>query len=183
MSWRWTPVAVLAGALLAFAGEPHAGVAAGKVSQQVVLDTARGQQTSFVVYLAAQADLGAASRIADEDARGRYVYDALRREARRTQGPVKAQLKAQGLPYRSYWAANMIVARGDRSDVVQLARRPDVAAIETASRSSGSRAGKRPTRSRATSRRSTHPALEAGYTGQGIVSEARTPACAGPTTR
>ena len=136
MKSRWTltgaaAAAVASGALLGFQAEPQASAAEGKVSQQVMLDTANGAQTSFIVYLDEQADLTAASQIADEDARGWYVYDTLRQTAQETQAPVKAQLESEGISYKSYWAVNMIVAEGDRADVVQLAERPDVAAIET----------------------------------------------------
>jgi serine protease AprX len=137
VSSRWTllgaaAAAVTFGGLLGgFAGEPRASAAEGKVSQQVMLDTANGQETSFIIYMGEQADLSAASQIADQDARGWYVYDKLKQQADATQGPVKAQLDAAGIPYRSFWAVNMIVAQGDRSDVLDVAARPDVAAIET----------------------------------------------------
>jgi subtilisin family serine protease len=132
--WTWTGIAATAvafGGLVGFQGEPQAGTAEGKISQQVMLDTADGQETSFIIYMDEQADLSGASQIADEDARGWYVYNTLREQAEQSQAPLKAQLDAEGIPYKSYWAVNMIVAQGDRGDIVELAERPDVAAIET----------------------------------------------------
>jgi serine protease AprX len=77
-----------------------------------------------------QADLGAAAAIADQDARGWYVYNRLRQEAARTQADLRSQLDADGVPYKAYWAANMIVAQGDRSVVDDVAARSDVQVIE-----------------------------------------------------
>jgi len=77
--WTWTGIAATAvafGGLLGFQGEPQASTAEGKISQQVMLDTAGGEETSFIIYMGEQADLSAASQIADEHARGRYVYSA-----------------------------------------------------------------------------------------------------------
>jgi subtilisin family serine protease len=94
-------------------------------------DTARGRQASFVLRLREQSDLSHAFRIRNQDARGWYVYRTLRRTAARTQGPIRALLASRGVSYRSFWAANVIVASGDRSLVEDLAARTDVEAIES----------------------------------------------------
>ena len=39
----------------------------------------------------------------DQDARGWYVYRTLKREADRTQAPIRALLEAQGVSYKSFW--------------------------------------------------------------------------------
>jgi hypothetical protein len=101
-----------------------------KISTGVLETTANGESTSFVVYLQDQADLSAAENITDEDARGWYVYDKLKSEAARTQGPLRAKLDAEGVPYEAFWAVNMIVAQGNRDLVEQMAARDDVKSIE-----------------------------------------------------
>src|SRR6185503_14040241 len=67
----------------------------------------------------------------EEDARGWYVYNTLTQQAAQTQAPIIDQLEANGAEYTSFWAANMIVAEGDRSLIEALAARPDVKVIES----------------------------------------------------
>ena len=102
-----------------------------KISSQVLRDTAGGSETQVVVYLGDQADLSAAYAMRDQDARGWYVYRTLREHAARTQAPIIAQLGARGVPYRSFWAANVVMTEGDRSLVDSLAARADVKSIES----------------------------------------------------
>ena len=103
----------------------------GKIENRVLSDTARGREASIVINLTQQADLSAAYGMRDQDAQGWYVYRTLKRTADRTQAPIKALLKAQGVSYKSFWAANMIVAQADRGLVQSLAARPDVKSIES----------------------------------------------------
>src|SRR4051812_11764300 len=117
---RWTAAAVLAlaaavGFFAARPGGSEATFALAMVSNQVLVDTADGKEASFVILLDEQADVSRAYDIADQDARGWYVYETLRDTAARTQGPLRAALEADSVPFRSFWAANMIVATGDRS--------------------------------------------------------------------
>ena len=112
-------VAALAVALAGFGALPgETGANNGsspKISSQVLRDTASGSETQFVVYLGNQADLSAAYTMRDQDARGWYVYRTLREHAARTQAPIIAQLEARGVPFRSFWAANVVMTEGDRS--------------------------------------------------------------------
>ena len=104
----------------------------GKIENRVLSDTAGGRETSIVINLTQQADLSAAYGMRDQDAQGWYVYRTLKRTADRTQAPIKALLKAQGVSYKSFWAANTIVAQAADRDLVQsLAARPDVKVIES----------------------------------------------------
>jgi hypothetical protein len=110
------------------------GTAAGstsKIDALVLRDTAGGRKASFLIHLSDQADLRAAYRIRNQDARGWYVYRALREHAYRAQASIRALLEARKASYKRYWAANVIVARGDRQLVQDLARRGDVSAIES----------------------------------------------------
>src|SRR5262249_31491773 len=103
----------------------------GKVQNRVLADTAGSAQASFVIQLTVQADLSKAYGMKDQDARGWYVYRTLKAEAERTQGPLETLLKAHGVAFRSFWAANVIfVEAGGRALVQDLAARPDVGEIE-----------------------------------------------------
>ncbi|MGA7732499.1 MAG: S8 family serine peptidase [Chloroflexia bacterium] len=104
---------------------------AGKITRQVLDDTENGQRTSFVILLADQADLSKGYSMRDQDARGWYVYNTLRSHAEKSQAPLRAFLAGRGVPYRSFWAANMLVVTGDRSLVEAVAARSDVRIIES----------------------------------------------------
>jgi serine protease AprX len=110
--------------------DSQANSSEAKISTEVLQATENGQQTSFIIYLEDQADLRAAARIKDEDARGWFVYNTLKQHADRTQAPIRAQLDAQGVSYQSFWGVNMIVVNGGRDLVEAAAARSDVGAIE-----------------------------------------------------
>jgi serine protease AprX len=94
-----------------------------------VLDTASSGQTEFILYLREQADLSRAAQLGAKVDKGSYVYTQLAGLARRTQGPILADLEIRGLQHRSYWIANAIWVRGDLQSVQALAQRADVAHI------------------------------------------------------
>jgi subtilisin family serine protease len=102
-----------------------------KISAEVLSDTIDGKRTSVVILLADQADVSAAYAMTDQDARGWFVYNTLTQHAARTQVGLQTLLKAQGVSYQSFWAANMLVADADRSLVDQLAERGDVARVDS----------------------------------------------------
>ena len=104
----------------------------GKVENRVLSDTANGREASVMIQLTQQADLSAAYGMKDQDARGWYVYRTLKREADRTQGPIRSLLEAQGVSYQAFWVANVIAAKNvDRGLVNSLAARSDVDLIES----------------------------------------------------
>jgi subtilisin family serine protease len=86
-------------------------------------------RADFVIYLRAQADLGAAYAIHDWAARGRYVYQALSDHAERSQRDLRAQLAARGLRAQPLWIANAVLVRGSAADARALADRADVALV------------------------------------------------------
>jgi serine protease AprX len=104
---------------------------ASKISNDVLQATANGERTSFIIFLEDQADVSSAYNMADQNARGWYVYNTLTQHAALTQAPIIHQLEAGGVSYTPFWAANMIVAEGDRSLAESLAARPDVKVIES----------------------------------------------------
>jgi serine protease AprX len=104
-----------------------------------IFDSARSPAgTEFLIVLAEQADLRRASQIVDKAARGRYVYETLRATAESTQTEVVAELDRLAIPYRRFWIANMVWARGDLEAVERLAARKDVSRIHANPRVSAS---------------------------------------------
>ncbi|MBN1979167.1 MAG: S8 family serine peptidase, partial [Anaerolineae bacterium] len=99
------------------------------VAPQVWEAVAGGGEAEFLVILDEQADLSEAAALPDREARLRTVYDRLRETARRTQAPLRAELDAAGVTYRSFYIVNAVAAKGDRALVERLAARPDVARI------------------------------------------------------
>jgi len=104
---------------------------AGKIAPQVLAETAEGESASVVVFLADQADVRAANDMKDQDARGWFVYTTLKEHAERTQAGLRELLDARGASYRSYWAANLLIATADRRLVELLAARGDVARVDS----------------------------------------------------
>ncbi len=102
-----------------------------KIAREVFDDTLDGKRTSVIIFLADQADVGAAYDMKDQDARGWYVYNTLTEHAALTQRDIKIFLTTRGIEFRSFWAANMIVAEIDRSTVQEIAARSDVARIDS----------------------------------------------------
>jgi len=100
-----------------------------KIAQRVRHDLASNGQASIVIYLKSQADLSAAYGMSDH-ARGWYVYRTLKEHAARTQAPIIKMLQDRGVPFQSYWAANVIFTRTTPTLVSDLAARSDVGAIE-----------------------------------------------------
>ena len=94
-----------------------------------VLSTGGAGLTEFLVYLSEQADVSGAQALPAREEKGRFVTDALRATAARTQGPLLALLTARGVEHRAFWVANMIWVRGDLALVEELARRDDVAHV------------------------------------------------------
>jgi serine protease AprX len=129
--WIFLSVLLIATLAMPAIARPMRVDVSAKVSQDVLMDTLNGDSTSFIIFLEDQADLSAAYEMTDEDARGWYVYSKLREHAEQTQAPVRELLDSRGIEYTAYWAANMIVADGDRADVEALAARSDVLAIES----------------------------------------------------
>ncbi|MBN1955101.1 MAG: S8 family serine peptidase [Anaerolineae bacterium] len=84
---------------------------------------------SFIIYLAERADLSAAFGVSDWSARGRYVLDALRATAERSQAALRAALTRSDVRYETHYIANAIRVDGDASVLKQVAAHPGVAFI------------------------------------------------------
>ncbi|HEY8686953.1 MAG TPA: S8 family serine peptidase, partial [Chloroflexota bacterium] len=174
-----TAVAVAVVGVAVLYGGTAASSNQSKIEGRVLRDTANGNQASIVINLKQQANLSAAYKMKNQDARGWFVYKALKAEAARTQGPIKAMLASRGVSYKSYWVANVIFANADRSLVNALSVRSDVKSIESNDKSNWlksvdasapQKAGASPDTIEPNITKINAPAVWAmGYTGQGIV--------------
>lgn len=108
-----------------------AGVSSGltKLSPALWSDLIDGGETSFLLVLAEQADLGHVTTLPQAE-RQRAVYDALRNTARRVQSPLRVALDAQGVTYRPFYVVNMLYIEGDVALALRLAARSEVARLE-----------------------------------------------------
>ena len=103
---------------------------AAKISARVMSDTAGNHSAEALVVLTEQADLQPAAKLTTKAAKGRFVVDALRAVANRSQASLRAYLDLRGVPYQSFYIVNMLKVTGDRSLMLDLAARPDVARID-----------------------------------------------------
>jgi serine protease AprX len=101
-----------------------------KISARVLAETANGGATEALVVLNAQANLAPAAKLSTKLAKGRFVVNALRDVAARTQTPIISLLNERGISYQSFWIVNMIQITGDRALLAELAARPDVRQID-----------------------------------------------------
>jgi subtilisin family serine protease len=119
-------------ALMAWSSAANPSGSLAKIAPEVLAETADGNSSaSIVIMLADQADVSAAHRMSDQDARGWFVFNTLTQHATRTQAALRAELDARGVSYQTFWAANMIVATADRALIEWLANRDDVARIDS----------------------------------------------------
>src|SRR5882757_5082100 len=110
---------------------PTSGAASNsKIAARVLNETAHGNATEALIVLSEQADLKAASSLTTKTAKGRFVVNALRDIARRTQAPIIALLEKRGIPCQSFWVVNMIQVSGNRALLEELAARADVKQID-----------------------------------------------------
>ena len=103
---------------------------ANKITPWVLAHTAYGQQAEFFVVLADRADLSPAANFPTKADKGRFVYQALREKAQRTQGPIIEWLRERNIEYQSFYIVNAVLVKGTRAVAAALAARPDVARVE-----------------------------------------------------
>jgi serine protease AprX len=101
-----------------------------KIAARVVKETANGNSTEALIVLSAHADLSAAANLPTKLAKGRFVVNRLRQVADRTQKPIITMLEQRGVPYQSFWIANMIKVTGNSALMQELAARSDVKQID-----------------------------------------------------
>lgn len=128
--------AILAVGLLASGPQPAHGAAPASIDPAVEqsLKQSPDGRASVLIKLSDQADLSAAAKISDWDARGWAVYNALRGTAERSQAPLIEQLsnaRARGSAsqIKRYWIVNLVSVEADRETIDAIAHAPGVAAI------------------------------------------------------
>jgi serine protease AprX len=97
------------------------------VFDRLALDAAG--ETDFLIVLAERADLSEAAHFSTKAAKGQFVYETLVATAERSQVSLRDELERAGIPFRPFWIANMIWAKGDATAVASLAARSDVLRI------------------------------------------------------
>lgn len=109
-TWMIVASALVGWAQAALAADVPGGA---KVDSAVVAALAQRGEASYLVYLREKADLSSAHAMTDRSARGRFVYQALKEVADRTQAPLLAYLAAEARAGRarevkSFFSANAI---------------------------------------------------------------------------
>ena len=80
--------------------------------------------------LSEQADVSAATQLKTKLQKVTYVYQTLKAVAARTQAPIRQYLESRGVPYQSFYIANMLKVTADRELLDELAARRDIARID-----------------------------------------------------
>ena len=92
-----------------------------------VWETLRAEgEAEVLVLLRAQADLTGADALTTKEAKGRYVYDALRTVAEQTQRSLRMDLDARGIDHQSFYIVNAIKVLAGSALVHSLAARSEV---------------------------------------------------------
>ena len=87
------------------------------------------EKTSVLVVLREQADLRGASQIADRIERRRFVYESLKAQAEAAQAPLRRELSARGVAFRTHFLVNMLEVEADGETAAWLAERAEVVRV------------------------------------------------------
>ncbi|MFI6423633.1 S8 family serine peptidase [Promicromonospora sp. NPDC050880] len=93
--------------------------AADKITPAVQQRFETKDSADFWIRFADAPDLAPAQDIADWDARGQFVYDALTSTAKAAQAGVVAELEAAGVDYESYWISNAILVEDGTAELAE----------------------------------------------------------------
>lgn len=107
-----------------------------KIDRALLTQLQQGKTTRALIVLNEQADLSGAEQLATKREKGRFVFNALREVAERTQARVRANLERQGIPYRAFYITNAIAVENldaaaatllaSESSVMRIASDPNV---------------------------------------------------------
>lgn len=88
------------------------------------------QKRPALVFLAEQADLSPAGAIPSRDAKGKFVYNALRHTAQTSQNSLVTWLAQERLVHQRFYIVNMVAVFDASADQIRaIAARPDVSRI------------------------------------------------------
>ncbi|MBN1918350.1 MAG: S8 family serine peptidase [Verrucomicrobia bacterium] len=108
---------------------PSLGSPLKKIAPQVLEELRGNRSARVMIRFSDRADLGRAKTIGSRNARLRFVYDELARQADVSQAAVVRILEARGLTYHRMKIVNAIFVTADLSAVIAVARRPEVRAV------------------------------------------------------
>lgn len=94
-----------------------------------LLQKAQEGPTPFLVMLKSQADVSAAAQLPTKNEKGTYVYETLSQHAEQDQVELRTLLDQLGVPYQSFWIANMIWVDGDAQTALAIAQSEKVEQI------------------------------------------------------
>ncbi len=102
----------------------------GKIESLVLEELAVQGETDFFVWLTEVADLSPADALRTKEEKGRFVFEALRDTAARTQQDLRRVLDGQRVDYQAFYITNKVLVRGGSQAVLlDIAARPDVGRI------------------------------------------------------
>lgn len=84
----------------------------GKIDRALLDQFQKGKQARALILFREQADLQGADALPTKQAKGEFVYRALREVADRTQAQVRSDLDKGGVSYRAFYIANAIAVEG-----------------------------------------------------------------------
>ncbi|MFL6142120.1 MAG: carboxypeptidase regulatory-like domain-containing protein [Labedaea sp.] len=109
---------------------PPSDNSAAKIEKSVTNSLAAKDNADYWVMFGQAADLSAASKIKDWNARGAAVVDALRKTADAAQASVRAELDKQKVSYTSYYIVNAIRIKDGSSALAQsMAKHAEVSGV------------------------------------------------------
>lgn len=83
----------------------------------------------FLIIMQKQADVSAAKQIRKKEEKGKFVFETLSAFAEEDQRTVRDLLHNEGVPLHSFWIINALWAKGNRINLEQVARLPEVGAL------------------------------------------------------
>jgi subtilisin family serine protease len=113
-------VSFLALALFSTSNVPLSAASDPRVSQQVWADLEQSGKADVLFVLGSSPDLSPAYHLDSKEARGRWVYETLRRQALQAQAPLVEILDREGVPFQRYWIVDAVQARLDRATLARV---------------------------------------------------------------
>ena len=130
-----TATGLLAGGLIARAkssgSDPQSSrqLAAKKIAPWVMAKTTGGNQAEFLVLLNDRANLSTADSLPTKEAKGRFVFNALRAKAESSQTSLLEWLDERKAVHQSFYIVNAVLVKGSQELALEIAARAEVASI------------------------------------------------------
>ena len=118
------------GGVPSFSAFASDAAALAKIAPSLASQSAIGGTSEALIVFSEQADLSGAANLPTKLEKGRYVYNALRAVAERSQAPMRKLLEQRGIPYQSFYGVNMIKVAASRDLLYELAAHDEVIRID-----------------------------------------------------